>query len=238
MVYQDNDWCYRPQHWQQNVLVWGTFAVGVLIGNCNGRKDAWMHVGIAGVTALVHCSRDETCHGWAAIRTIRDTIRFRSAKHSRYDVLGLTRNPAEIRAILARDALRDIHTMLAPVRMFVAKKNPVEFARMYERHPIEANRTCRNDLYERKHNLKFFRPPAWHCYEDANIILYFGKEFFFIWLDLWDKIFRKSKYVAGRCSLAFESAVIWSTFTYIYVISSVTMLLYWKIFAIRPQKRN
>lgn len=104
-------WLVLPttQHWQQNVLVRGTFAV--LIGTSNGRKDARMHVGIAGVTALVHCSRDETCHGWAAIRTIRDTIRFRSAKHSRYDVLGLTRNPAEIRAILARDALRDIHTM-------------------------------------------------------------------------------------------------------------------------------
>lgn len=64
-----------------------------------------MYARIAGVTALVHCSRDVSCHGLAAIRRIRDTIRFRSAKHSRYDVLGLTRNPAEIRAILARDAL-------------------------------------------------------------------------------------------------------------------------------------
>lgn len=63
------------------------------------------------MTALVHCSRDESCHGLAAIRRIRDTIRFRSAKHSRYDVLGLTRNSAEIRAILARDA-PDILTML------------------------------------------------------------------------------------------------------------------------------
>lgn len=65
----------------------------------------------SGVTAFVHCSRDESCHGLAAIRRIRDTIRFRSAKHSRYDVLGLTRNTAEIRIILARDA-PDILTML------------------------------------------------------------------------------------------------------------------------------
>lgn len=71
------------------------------IGTSGSRKDGFECTPESGVTAFVHCSRDESCYGLAAIRRIRDTIRFRSAKHSRYDVLGPTRNSAEIRVILA-----------------------------------------------------------------------------------------------------------------------------------------
>lgn len=89
-----------------------------------------MHVSIAVVTAFVHCSRGVSCHGLAAIRKIRDTIRFRSEKRSRYDVLGLTRNPCGNSGYSRARRSRDILTMLLSVRMFAAEKNPVEFARM------------------------------------------------------------------------------------------------------------
>jgi len=89
-----------------------------------------MHADIAVVTAFVHCSRGVSCHGLAAIRRIRDTIRFRSEKRSRYDVLGLTRNPCGNSGYSRARRSRDMLTMLLSVRMFAAEKNPVEFARI------------------------------------------------------------------------------------------------------------